>query len=197
MMAPKLRLSCGLKAKRPAPSLLVFPLRCCSSKFLQAHRLNTRSNDGEGEDFFTFEGLSSVWLLFYQRLTQRFCFEVLLTAESQCFTHNDSCTIVPTTPQRRRAFKESWNFEVFFHSNSASSVVIFFHLAPPSPVSSPSQSPPSFPLPSFSTRGNQVSLSSIAVTTKAIKRTARTSLCRIWEHPQRCFPPFGQRPSEA
>ena len=31
---------------------LVLPLRSRSSKFLQAHRLNTRSNDSEGEDLF-------------------------------------------------------------------------------------------------------------------------------------------------
>ena len=58
MMAPKLRpgaVTCT--AQVPASTSR-------SSKFLQppsAHRLNTRSNDGEGEDFFfTFEGLSSV-----------------------------------------------------------------------------------------------------------------------------------------
>ena len=32
---------------------------------------------------------------------------------------------------------------------------------------------------------------------KAVKRTDRTSLCCIWEQPQRCFPPFGQEPREA
>ena len=36
-------------------------------------------------------------------------------------------------------------------------------------------------------------LSSIAVVTKVIKRTDRTSLCCIWEHPQRCFPPIGTK----
>ena len=44
----------------------LFSRRC--ERALGAHRLNTRSNDGEGEDFFfTLEGLSSVWLLFCQR----------------------------------------------------------------------------------------------------------------------------------
>ena len=63
------------KRKRPAQSLLVFRLRRRSLKFLQAHRLNTRSNDIECEIFLTFEGLSSVWLLFTNSLTQRSHFQ--------------------------------------------------------------------------------------------------------------------------
>ena len=82
-------------------------------------------------------------------LTQRSCFEVLLTPDSLRFPRDDARTFVPTIPQRRRAFTVSWNIAVFVHSNSASSVVMFFHQAPPSPVSSPSQSPPSFRRPHF------------------------------------------------
>ena len=59
-------------------------------------------------------------------LTQRSCFEVLLTAGSLCFTRDDARTFVPTIPRRRRAFTVSWNIEVFVHSNSASGVVFFF-----------------------------------------------------------------------
>ena len=58
MMAPKLRFLCGLKAKAPGAVTCTAVVRSPtsrSSKFLQA-----RSNDGEGEVFFTFEGLSSV-----------------------------------------------------------------------------------------------------------------------------------------
>ena len=64
-------------------------------------------------------------------LRQRSCFEVLLTADSQCFTRDDARIFVPMIPRRRRAFTVSWNIEVFVHCNSASSVVNFFsHQAP-------------------------------------------------------------------
>ena len=48
---------------RPAPTPLVAIFTGPSTT------TGTRSNDGEGDDFFffTFEGLSSVWLLFYLR----------------------------------------------------------------------------------------------------------------------------------
>ena len=108
--------------------------------------------------FFTFEGLSSVWLLFINSLTQRSRFEVLLTLQ---LTRNVSLAtilvpFVPTVPRRRRAFT-GWNIEVVVHSNSASNVVIFFHQTIPSLVSSPSQSPPLFLSPSLSTRRNHLS----------------------------------------
>ena len=48
-------------------------------------------------------------------LTQRFCFEVLLTADSQCFTRDNARIFVPTIPRRRQAFTVSWNTEVFVH----------------------------------------------------------------------------------
>ena len=51
----------------------------------------------------------------------------------------------------------SWNIEVFVHSNSVSSVVIFFNQATPSLVSSPGQSLLSFPSPSLSARRNHFS----------------------------------------
>ena len=62
----------------------------------------------------------------------------------------------------------------------------FFPPVPLSPVSSPCQSPPSFVALPFNR--TKPALSLIAFVMKAIKRTARTSLCHIWEHPQRCFP---------
>ena len=67
-------------------------------------------------------------------LMQRSCFEVLLTADSQCFTRDDARIFVPTIPRRRRAFTVSWNIKVFVHSNSASSVVNVF--SPGAPVTS-------------------------------------------------------------
>ena len=75
-------------------------------------------------------------------LTQRSRFEVLLTAVSECFTH-DARTFVLTVPQRRRAFTVSWNVNVFVHS---SVVIFFFDQAPSSLDSSTSLSPPSFPV---------------------------------------------------
>ena len=65
--------------------------------------------------------------------------------------HTTIASISDKVPRRRRAIT-SWNIEVVVHSNSASSVVIFFHQGTPSLVSSPSKSPPSFPSPSLSTR---------------------------------------------
>ena len=132
-------------------------------------------------------------------LTQRSCFEVLLsvlTAGSLCFTPDDARTFVPTIPRRRRAFTVSWNIEVFVHSNSASGVVIFF--SPGAPVSSFLSQPIFTVIPvTLTFNKTKPALSSIAVVTKAVKRTDRTSLCCIWEHPQRCFPPFRQEPREA
>ena len=130
MMAPKLRFSRGLKAKapgachclssRPAPTPLVEIFTGPSTT------TGTRSNDGEGDDFFfTFEGLSSVWLLFYNVLTQRSCLGFLLLA----MFHSQWCSYIrtddPSTKamaRPRRAFTVSWNVEVFVHSRS---VVIF------------------------------------------------------------------------
>ena len=82
-------------------------------------------------------------------LTQRSHFEVLRTADSQCFTCDDARTLVPAIPRRRRALIVSLNIEVFIHSCEQCGHFFFFHQAPPSAVSSPSQSPPSFPCPHF------------------------------------------------
>ena len=89
-------------------------------------------------------------------LTQRSCFEALLTADSQCFTRDDARIFVPTIPRRRREFTVSWNTEVFVHCEQWGQ--FFSPGAPgPSPVSSASQSSPPFPSPSLSTRRNQLS----------------------------------------
>ena len=64
-------------------------------------------------------------------LTQRSCFEVLLTANSQHFPCDDVRTFVATIPRLRQVFTVSWNIAVFVHSNSVRRVVIFFHQAPP------------------------------------------------------------------
>ena len=106
-----------------------------------------------GGFFFSFEGLSSVWLLFSNSLTQRSRFEVLLTADLQCFTRDDSCTFIPTVPRRRRVFT-SWNIEVVESQQFCEQRGYFFHQAAPSQLSSPNQSPPPFPSPLLSTRRN-------------------------------------------
>ena len=125
--------------------------------------------------FLTLEGLSRVWLLFTNSLMQCSRFEVLLTADSQCFTHDDSRTFVPTVARRRRTFT-SGNIEGVVHIISASSFVMFFHLATPSLVHSPSQSPPSLPSPSL-----PLSLRpQLSRNQSIIKRISRTSLRRIW-----------------
>ena len=147
------------KRKRPTPYWTVF---CSRSN--AARRIFYRPMDWTQEAtmvnvtifFFDVRELSSVWLLFRNSLTQRSRFEVLLTADSQWFTRDDSRTFVPTVPRQRRAFT-SWNIEVVVHSNSASSVVIFLHQATPSIVSSPRQSAPPFPSLSLSTRRNNFS----------------------------------------
>ena len=109
------------KRKRPAPSraLLLFPLRRRARRNFyrpSAHRLNTRSNDGEGEDFFLPSRVFQVYDCYFTNvLTQRSCFEAFLTADSQCFTRDDARIFVPTIPRRRWAFTVSWNTEVFVH----------------------------------------------------------------------------------
>ena len=105
--------------------------------------------------FFTFEGLSSVWLLFYQR----FDAALLLWSSPDrwlAMFHSRRCSYIRTDdPSRQtgvhcelehrglRSLRAVWS--------------IFSHQAPPSPVSSASQSPPPFPSPSLSTRWNQLS----------------------------------------
>ena len=201
-MVPKLRFSRGLIAKVPCAitcTARVRAPRSRSSKFLQAQRPSTEHKKKRwwrwGFFFFTFGVLSSVWFLFYQRFDAALL--LFLTADSQCFTRDDGRIFVPTIPRRRRAFTANWNIEVFVHSNSASSVVNFSHQAPPPPVSSTSQSPIVISVALAYFNKTKPALSLIAVVTKVFKRTARTSLCRIWEHPQHCFPPFKQKPREA
>ena len=61
----------------------------------------TRSNDGEGDDFFFLPSkVFQVYDCYFTNvLTQRSCLGFLLTADSQCFTRNDARTFVPTIPR--------------------------------------------------------------------------------------------------
>ena len=156
MMAPKVRFCAVWKRKRPVPPLLVFSLRRRSSKFLQAHRLNTRSNDGEGDDFFFLRVLSSVWLLFYQSFDTA---HLLWSSPDSWLAmfHSGWCSYIRTdnpSTKARRAFTVSWNIKVFVHS---SSVVIFFPRRPRHQFPLPANLHRHHALPSLSTRRNQLS----------------------------------------
>ena len=118
MMAPKLRFSRGLKAKapgrrhclcsRPASTPLVEIFTGLSITTL------TRSNDGEGDDFFFFlpSRVFQVYDCYFTNvLTQRSCLGFLLTADSQCF-HSQRCSYIrtddpSTKAMARRAFTVS------------------------------------------------------------------------------------------
>ena len=188
MMAPKLRFSRGLKAKAPGAvtACVPGPLRRRSSKFLQARRPRLAQEATMGKVTIFFFLPSRVFQVydcyFTNVLTQRSCLGFLLTADSQCFTRNDARTFVPTIPRRRLWPGErslwlcvSWNVEVFVHSRS---VVIF---PPGAPVTSflSQQISTVIPSPRFQQDETSWALSSIAVVTKAIKRTARTSLSHL------------------
>ena len=140
MMAPKLRFSRGLKAKAPGAvtACVPGPLRRRSSKFLQARRPRLAQEATMGKVtiffFFTFEGLSSVWLLFYQRSDTALLLGISPDSWLAMF-HSQRCSYIhtddpSTKAMARRAFTVSWNIEVFVHSRR---VVIF---PPGAPVTS-------------------------------------------------------------
>ena len=130
--------------------------------------------------FFTFEGLSSVWLLFYQRSDTALLLGISPDSWLAMF-HSQRCSYIrtddpSTKAMARRAFTVSWNVEVFVHSRS---VVI-----PPPPPGAPvtsflSQQISTVIRPRFQQDETSWALSSIAVVTKAIKRTARTGLSHL------------------
>ena len=128
--------------------------------------------------FFTFEGLSSVWLLFYQRSDTALLLGISPDSWLAMF-HSQRCSYIRTDdPSTKamagRAFTVSWNVEVFVHSRS---VVIF---PPGAPITSfLSQQISTLIRPRFQQDETSWALSSIAVVTKAIKRTARTSLSHL------------------
>ena len=185
-MAPKLRFSCGLKAKAPGAvtACVLGPLRRRSSNFLQARRprLTHVQEATMGKVtifFFTFEGLSSVWLLFYQRSDTALLLGISPDSWLAMF-HSQRCSYIrtddpSTKANARRAFTVSWNVEVFVHSRS---VVIF---PPGAPVTSFifQQISTVIRSPRFQQDETSWALSSIDVVTKAIKRTARTSLSHL------------------
>ena len=192
-MDPKLQFLRGLKAKAPDVVTACGPAPTPLVEIFTGHRypLNTKSNDGEVHEdfFFTFEGLSSVWLLFYQR------FEAALPLWSSpdswlVMFHSRRCSYTRIDDP---SMKTSVHFEFEhrgFHSHLRA---VWSFFSPGTHVSSFLSQPISTVIPvALTFNKTKRPGSSIAVVTKAIKRTARTSLCRIWEHPQRCFPPFGR-----
>ena len=202
MMAPKLRFSRGLKAKAPGAvtACVPGPLRSHSSKFLQARgpRLAQEATMGKVTIFFFFYLRGSykcmiVILPTFWHSAPAWDFSWQLTSNVSLAT---VLVFVPTIPRRvRRLWQGERSLWVeTARSSFTAEVWSFSPQAPPSLVSSPSKYPPSFVALAFNK--TKPALSSFAVVTKAIKRTARTA-CRIWEHPQRCFPPFGQKPREA
>ena len=193
MMPPKLRFSCGLKAKAPGAvmALLLFPLRRRARRNfyrLSAHRLNTRSNDGEGEDFFflPFRVFQVYDRYFTNVLTQPSCFEVLLTAGLAMF-HSRRCSYIRTDDP---STKTGVHCELEHRGLRSLRAVwsIFSHQAPPSPVFSVSQSPPPFPSPSLSTRRNQLSRRSPS--SGKHSNVQLVPACVASGNPQRCFPPL-------
>ena len=204
-MAPKLRFSRGLKAKAPGAvtACVPGPLRRRSSKFLQARRPRLAQEATMGKVTIFFFLPSKVFQVydcyFTNVLTQRSCLGFLLTADSQCFTRNDARTFVPTIPRRRLWPGERSLWVETSRSSFTAEVWSFF--PPGAPLTSflSQQISTVIRSPRFQQDETSWALSSIAVVTKAIKRTARMYIpaCRIWEQPQRCFPPFGQKPREA
>ena len=200
MMAPKLRFSRGLKAKAPGAVTACVPARSDAARrnFYRPvdHDWHKKQRWGRWRFFFfTFEGLSSVWLLFYQRSDTALLLGISPDSWLAMFHSQRSSYIRTDDPSTkamaRRAFTVSWNVEVFVHSRS----VVISPQASPSLVSSPSKYPPSFALAFNKTKPAE--LSPRSPSQRKPSNVQLVPACRIWEQPQRCFPPFGQKPREA
>ena len=145
IMAPTLHFSRGLKAKAPGAVTACVPASTPLVEIFTGPSTEQKATMVKVTIFFfTFEGLSSVWLLFYQRSDTALLLWVSPDSWLAMF-HSRRCSYIrtdnPSTKARaRRAFTVSWNIGVFVHS---SSMVIFPHRRPRH-RSSPSKSPPSF-----------------------------------------------------
>ena len=133
MMAPKLRFLRGLKAKAPGAVTACVPaLTLLVEIFTGPSTEHKKQRWSMWGFFFTFEGLSSVWLLFYQS----FDTGLLLWSSPDSWLamlHSRRCLYIRSddpSMKARQAFTVSWNMEVFVH---ISSVVIF---PPGAPVTS-------------------------------------------------------------
>ena len=177
MMAPKLRFSRSLKPKAPSAATACVPAPTPLVEIFTGPSTEHKKQRWWRWGFFsTFEGLSSVWLLFYQR----FDAALLLWSSpnswlgmfplrrcSYILTDDPSKTSVHCELEYRRLRSQQ-----FCEQRG--------HIFPPgTPVTSFLSQPISTVIPvALTFNKTKPSLSSIAVVTKAIKRTARTSLCR-------------------
>ena len=201
MMAPKLRFSRSLKAKAPGAVTACVP--ACSDaarrNFYRPvdHDWHKKQRWGRWRFFFFLPSrVFQVYDCYFTNvLTQRSCLGFLLTADSQCFTGSDARTFVPTIPRRRLWPGERSLWVETSRSSFTAEVWSFSPQAPPSLVSSPSKSPPSFALAFNKTKPAE--LSPRSPSQRKPSNVQLVPVCRIWEQPQRCFPPFGQKPREA
>ena len=88
----------------------------------------------------------------------------------------------------RRAFTVSSNVEVFVHSRS----VVIFPLGAPVTSFLSQQISTVIRSPRFQQDAEPAELSP-----RSPSNVQLVPACRFWEQPQRCFPPFGQKPREA
>ena len=195
-MAPKFRFSRGLKAKAPGAvtACVPGPLRRRSSKFLQARRPRL-AQYGEGDDLFfylqgSFKCMIVILPTFWHILTQRSCLGFLLTADSQRFTRNDASTFVPTIPRRRLWLGER---SLWVETSRSSFTAEVWSFPPGAPVRVTSFLSQQISTVIRSPRFQQDETSSLLDRRRKPSNVQLVPACRIWEHPQRCFPPFGQK----
>ena len=99
---PKLRISRGMKAKTPGAVTACGSDAATRRNFYRPIDWTQEATMVNVTIFFTLR-VFEVLDCYSPTLTQRSHFQVFLTADSQCFTRDDSRTFVPTIPRRRRA----------------------------------------------------------------------------------------------
>ena len=165
MMVQKLRFSRGLKAKVPSAVSARVP---ASTPLVEINQFTGSAPIDWTQEatmvkvriffFFTFEGLSNVWLLFYQRFDAALLLWSSLDSWLAMF-HSRRCSYIRTDdPSTKTGVHcELEHRDLRSQQFCERCGYFFFHQAPPSAVSSPSQSSPSFPSHSLLTRRNQLS----------------------------------------
>ena len=204
MMAPKLRFSRGLKAKAPGAvtACVPGPLRRRSSKFLQAcrSRLSQETTMGKVTIFF-----------FYLRGSFK-CMIVILptfwhSAPAWDFswqlTRNVSLGTM-LVHSYRRSLDEGYgqaSVHCELKRRRLRSQQTCDHFPPGAPVTSflSQQISTVIRSPRFQQddTGTPAELSPRSPSKRKPSNVQLVPACRIWEQPQRCFPPFGQKPREA
>ena len=199
MVAPKVRFSRGLKAKAPGTVTACVPTPTPLVEIFTGPSISTEHKKQQWwmwGFFFTFEDLSSVWLSFYQRFDAAL---LLWSAPDNWLAifHSRRCSYIRTD---NHSTKTSVHCE-FEHRGLHSQLRAgghFFHRRPVTSFLS-QQSPLSFPSPSLSTRQTRCLLDLGRHESHQTYSSYQlvSHLQYIWEHPQCCFPPFGQKPREA